>query len=258
MPFDSNKAIKFIEAVDISGTPRPIVSLDAAVDAGAVFDKAKNQAQVVGADVLSFTVGVESDVRQAISDSALLAQLVANKKSPFDQSPRAWFKAYSGVLQNLGWVVQDAGWNDYSTGGTAAEVNEQIIEVMTVLLGPAPAALSIIKTTVSALKAMKSDSSWITIFSRESQKAKIARFQIGLVEKDKNGGFLVSLLACVIEADNTITQVLFFKFKEANAKFTANSAKISINPKTITDIGPAVRDKVKVYIQGYLSSIKDL
>ena len=42
---------------------------------------------------------------------------------------------------------------------------------------------------------MNADSPWITLFSRESQKAKIARFQIGLVEKEENADVLVSLLS---------------------------------------------------------------
>jgi hypothetical protein len=258
MAFDIVHARAFVKGVDLAGTPRSILPQDAATEAGEVFDQTKNQARVVGSGVFSFAQGVDIMVREAISDSALLAQLVANKRVAFDQNPVAWFDAYSGVLQNVGWTLQDHALNDYSAAGTAAEVNEKIIEVITAILGPAPAALSIITSTVNALKAMKSDSSWISIFSRESQKAKIARFQIGLVEKDEKGDVFVSLLACLIEAKNTITQVLFFKFRESNASFKAYGSKVSINRASLTDLGPTIRGKVRAYQADYVSSIADI
>src|SRR5262249_9410203 len=157
------------------------------------------------------------------------AQLVANKKFDASQQPLEWFKAYSDVLQNVGWTVQEGGWADYTAKGTAVEVHEKILEVMTAVLGPSAAALTVITATINALKGMNPSSSWLTIFSREAQKAKIARFQIGLVEKEEGSDVFVSLLACLIEAKNTITQVLFFKFKNAEASFKADSSKVSIN-----------------------------
>lgn len=258
MAINIQQARQFVSSVDLSGTPRGILHMDAAAEASEIFDKAKTQAQVVGSGVFSFSQGVTVEVREAISNSALLAQLVANKKASAEQDPVAWFNAYSEVLQNVGWTIQDGGWADYTAEGTAVEVNEKIVEVLTVVLGAAPAALAIITASINALKAMQPDSSWITIFSRESQKAKIGRFQIGLVDKEENGDVFVSLLGCLIEAENAITQVLFFKFKQANAHFKANSAKVSINRASLTDIGPAIRTKTRAYQFDYLSSIVNL
>jgi hypothetical protein len=73
---------------------------------------------------------------------------------------------------------------------------------MTVALGAAPAALAILTSTIKALKAMAPNSSWISIFSRESQKARLARFQIGIVDRDKDGDVFVSLLACLVVSVN--------------------------------------------------------
>jgi hypothetical protein len=258
MAFDADRARAFVTSVDLTGTPRGLVSMGAEADVGEVFDKAKTQAQVVGAGVFSFAQGVTAEVRAAISNSALLAQLVANKKASAESDPIAWFDAYSDVLQTIGWVLHDGGWADYSASGTDVEVNEKIVDVLTVALGAAPAALAIITATIEALKAMSPDNPWITIFSRESQKAKIARFQIGLVDKEENGDVFVSLLGCLIVAKNTITQVLFFKLKQADASFRANNAKVSINRASLTDLGPTIQARVRAYQFDYLSSIKDL
>jgi hypothetical protein len=256
MAFNVERAKQFIKLADLP--PAAFVPMGAAAETADIFDKAKSQAQVVGSGVFSFARGVTAEVRQAISDSALLAQLVANKKTSSEQQPLEWFKAYSDVLQNVGWTLQEGSWADYTAKGTAAEVHEKVIEIMTVALAPSAAALAIITATINALKAMNPESPWITLFSRESQKAKMARFQIGLVEKEENADVFVSLLACLVEAQNTITQVLLFKFKDAKASFRASGAKVSINRPDLVDLGPAIQAKVRVYQADYLSSVLDL
>lgn len=258
MPQDTITAKEFVKSLDLSGTPRGLLAQDAATEAGEVFETAKSQAQVVGSALFSFVKGVTAETREAISDSALLAQLVANKRFSPEKAPAEWYAAYVDVLQNIGWVLQAGGWNDYTAKGTAVEVHQKIIDVLTVALGPSAAAMAIIKSAIGALQAMTPDSSWLTIFSRESQKANIARFQIGLVETGETADVFVSLLACLIEAQNSITQVLFFKFKKENATFKANSAKVSINRPALIDLGPVIRSKVRAYQADYLSSIKDI
>jgi hypothetical protein len=232
--------------------------LNAADDPGEIFNEAKRQAQIVGSGIYSFEQGVTPEVRGAISNSALLAQLVANKKVDAATDPLGWFSAYLDVLQNVGWTFQEGGWVDYTTSGTSADVQEKILEVATAALAPTVAALAIITASVNALKGMNPNSPWLTLFNRESQKAKIARFQIGLVSTDPQGDVFISLIACLITAKSTITQVLFFKFKDASATFQANSAKVSVNKQAIKELDPAIRAKTRAYQQDYLSGILDL
>jgi hypothetical protein len=258
MTFKLDNARNYVSSIDLKGTPRAIVGMSAATEASEVFDKAKTQAQVVGSGVFSFAKGVDAMVREAISDSALLAQLVANKRFNFEQKPHEWFTAYKEVLENVGWTLQDAGWTEHPASGKAVEVHEKIIEIMTAILGPVPAALAILTSTINALRAMKPDSSWITIFSRESQKANIARFQVGLVEQKEDDDVFVALLFCLIEAQDTITQVLVFKYTTSSAKFSVNNSKVSLNREAFSDLGPTIRAKIRAYQADYLSSIKDI
>lgn len=82
MALNLEQAREFVKSVDLSGTPRysEILAQDSTADSQTVYDAAKTQAQVVGSGLFSFVEGVTAEVREAISDSALLAQLVANKK----------------------------------------------------------------------------------------------------------------------------------------------------------------------------------
>ncbi len=257
---DLEAARSFVANVDLSGTPRHMEFLAQSVsdDTGAVFDQAKNQAQVVASSIFSFAVGVDTQVREAISDSALLAQLVANKRVDFQTDPEKWFDAYASVLQTVGWVLQDSAWNDYSTTGNSAEVNQHIIDVLAVALGPGATAIAIAKATIDALQAMDTESPWIKLFDRETQKANLARFQVGLVEKGPNDDVFVSLIACIVKATKNITQVLFFKFRAEQADFRANVQKVSINRPALVDLGPVIRSKVRAYQLSYLSNLDDL
>ncbi len=258
MAQDTSRAREFVQSIDLTGTPRWPLAQDAASEASEVFDTARSQAQVVGSGLFSFAQGVTAETREAISSSALLAQLVANKRSSATETPTEWYTIYQDVLQNVGWIVQERGWNDYTTDGVAMEVHQKIIEVLTAALGPSIAAMTLIKSAVDALKAMAPDSSWLTIFNRESQRAEIGRFQIGLAEIGEEADVYVSMLACLIEARSSITQVLFFKFRAEQAAFKANSAKLSIDRSSLMEIQPAIRAKIRAYQADYVSSIKDI
>ncbi len=58
-------------------------------------------------------------------------------------------------------------------------------------------------------------------------------------------GVVVSLLACLIEAENIVTQVLSCKFRDANAQFNATGAKVATNPDAVTALGPAIRARLR-------------
>jgi hypothetical protein len=242
----------------LRGTPRGIVAQGAAEEASEVFEKVKAQAQVVGSGLFAFANGVTAETREAISSSALLAQLVANKRFAVEQAPTEWYHQYQEVLQNVGWLVQDQGWADYTAEGTAGEVHEHVIEILKSALGPSVAAMTLIKSAIDVLQGVKPDTSWFTIFSRESQHAEIARFQVGLVETSEESDVFVSMLACLIQASASVTQVLVFKFRNQQASFKANSAKISIDAAALRELLPAIRTKTRAYQADYVSSIKDI
>lgn len=98
--FDIDKARIFVAR---ALPDAPVFGAVAVPDLG--FDKAKEQAVVVGSAVLSFDVGVEADFREAVSDSALLAQMIADKSHDAAADPIAWFDAYFDVLGNIGWAI---------------------------------------------------------------------------------------------------------------------------------------------------------
>jgi hypothetical protein len=221
----------------------PSLARDAAAQPSAAinFDELKNQAMVVGSEVISFVQGVTAQRREDIVLSALFAQLVANKKVADKNDVFAWYNAYFEGLSNLGGVIQDSTFQSYEQQVDGLEAHEVILQVATVMLGASPTALAVVTSTIDAMKSMDEDSPWLTIFNRESQSAKVAKFQIALAEQDANGQFMVTLLAFGLEASSSITQVLFFKIRKNRVKLQKSAGQATINEAILG----AVRDRLK-------------
>ena len=218
-------------------------------------DAMKNQALVVGSEVVSFVNGVSAERRQDIINCALLAQLAADHTVTDRENVFEWYETYFSVLTNLGWVIQDKGFASYEEKADGLEAHEAILKVAAVLLGGAPTALAIVTSTIEAMKSMEKDNPWITIFDRESRTARTARFQIALAENDAAGQFMVSLMAFGLRADSTITQVLFFKIRSTSATFKHCSGKVTINEDVLTGIREKIRIKLLGRTGEYIDSL---
>jgi hypothetical protein len=88
------------------------------------FDAAKNQAMIVGSDIVSFIKGVTPERRVDIVRSSLLAQLVAKKQVPDTSEIYRWYDAYFEVLTNIGWVIQERNFSTYSEASDNFEAHK--------------------------------------------------------------------------------------------------------------------------------------
>jgi hypothetical protein len=131
--------------------------------ANVAFDTAKNQSAVVGSQIVSFVQGVTAERREAIVNSSLLAQQVATKKVPDRDQMFPWYDQYFDVLTNIGWVVQEKNFQEFHETSENFEAHKAILAVATTLLGAAPTALALVKTTLDALQSMDQDNPWITL-----------------------------------------------------------------------------------------------
>jgi hypothetical protein len=251
-------AREFVTSVDLPDPPRRNFSLSKDVFD---YDAAKQQAVVVGADVIAFVKGVTPEQRNDIVNASLLAQLVAKKKVTNPSTLTAvkeWYDEYFDVLSRIGFVIQDKGFAEYHEASESFEAHEAILEIAAALLAGAPAALALVKTTLEALQKMSSNSPWITLFNRESQSANTARFQVSLVNEDENGRLLVALIAFGLEARTTLTQVIFFKFHTNDVTLQHHSGKVTINAQLLAGVRDQIAGKLFAYTSDYVKGLPDL
>lgn len=249
----------FVTGVDLSGLPRYKPKFLGTAQPPFSPDPTSDQSVIVGSDIISFTSGVTAERRQAITNVALLAQLVASKQAPSPADTAAWYAAYFDVLSNLGWVLQDRAFSKFESSSQQADVSDAVLDIAAALLGgPATIGYQTIKATLDGLRKMHEHSPWITLFERESHHANTARFQIGLAHPAEADDFLVTLMAFSLHAESTFSQILFFKFRKEDATLDHYSASVSLNEDVLLGTAKAVSEKVVEFSQGYIRSLPSL
>ena len=246
-------ARNFVATVELPPAPHISRAREAAEPLQLVKDK--TQALIVGSDVMSFVQGVTTERRQDLVNASLLAQLVATKEVPDPTNLQAWYDTYFQVLTNLGFAIQDRQFAEYREQSADFEAQKAIISIATTLLGAAPTALALVKTT---LEALKTDGSWLTLFTRESQSAKTAKFQVTLADPGQGDQFLVSLMAFALTAETNLTQLLIFKVRSNGATLRHVSGKVTINPEVLASVREDVSRRLEKYAKAYVEALPQL
>lgn len=211
------------------------------------FDMAKQQALVVGSDVISFTTGVEADFRQALADSSLFAQLLALRKVGPDADPMTYFNTMFATLQQLGWIVQKRDTSEFTYKGTGFEVHEAVMGVITAFLAPIAGAGAVVLEVLRGLHKMNADKPFITIFDKQSRHANIGRFQFTYVHDDPEHGLSAEIMAFALTASEKVTQVLFFRLNKGKTNLRRSLASLSIDTEALGQLRPNLAAKVKAF-----------
>jgi hypothetical protein len=249
---DVSRSRQFVRSARLPTAPPPMRAVDTA-DEALVAGKA--QAAVVGSDVVSFATHVAPQWRQDLINCSLFAQLWAKAEVADPSRIFDWYESYFGALQQLGWMVQDQGFAVYVETSQNFSAHEAILKVAEGLLMPSVGSLALVKTTLDALAAMDQSSPFITLFSRESQQASTARFQISLADQSDDGGLTVALMAFGLEARTTLTQVLFFKSLASQATLRHCSGKVSINTTLLEALRPDLSEQLKDHARGFIRKL---
>src|ERR1700682_436711 len=246
---DVQIAIAFVDELELPKPPPRTRGVLSTATRNA-FDEKNNQAMVVGSDIVSFVAGITPELREAIVNCSLLAQLAANRRVPTREDIRSWYEVYFDTLTHLGWATQERGFSEHRESGNDFEAHQAILAIAAVILGPAATALAVVQTTLNAMKSM-SDGPWMTIFNRESQTAKAARFQVTVAEPRTKGGAMISLMAFELEAKRALTQVLFFKFRSTDVTLRHASGRVTVDTSMLEAVGPAIAKKVSAFTRNY-------
>lgn len=249
--FDKQATLQFIAGLDIP--ERGLMGAADPPDLG--FDAAKKQALTVGSDVISFDEGVPAEFREAVSDSALLAQLAVEKKLGRGGDPIKYFDDYFAILAQLGWLTQIWDQAEYELTTKGATVHEAIIKVVEAFLGDIHGAAALVKLTLESLASMDEDSKQIRLFQRNSQNAEIGRFQFTMVHQDDTGGLLAEVMAFALNAEEKITKILFFDLTKAKSKLRRKQGTMSLNRTQLGAVLPAIRNKVSAHIAANVAAI---
>ncbi|HEY6641454.1 hypothetical protein [Povalibacter sp.] len=210
----------------------------------------------VGAQLAEFSPSVATELRPLIANSMLLAQLAANKANAQAGSVFDWHRKYRDVLSNIGWTVHASEEQVQEVNNRNLGVHKAIIPVLTAMLGPAAAATSLVVSVLQGLNEMDAQTPWITLFDQSSQHASGAKFQISYIDADAHGQPVISLLACSVTAEKSITQVLFFKFSNQKAELRKSTAALATTAERLKADKDVIAGRVQSFVSDYVKNIE--
>lgn len=222
------------------------------------FQEQLDQTVAVGSQIAGFGKEVPKKIRPIISNVFLLAQLVADKKTAGEITDSdLWYKTYLATLSQVGWQVSGRSNAEQVISGTALEVYKEIIPIITAALGPAVAAASTIVAVLKGLNNIDKDQPWITLFNRKSQRVSANQFQISHTRME--GGIpVIVLIAFKLDASHLVTQVLFFKFANSDAKLIHFEQKLSTDLAVLNHSELQIQNLVLDHISGNIAALGDL
>jgi len=208
---------------------------------------------VTGSNLVQFQENQNPTLRSSIALCLLAAQRVADNDQVIT-SPDEWLARHNSVLRGLNWVVEKEGTIQSEYEKLNVAVHEAIIPFITAALGPTAAVGSLIITALEQLKTMDEGSKWITLFDKESRRFNVSEFQFSVAETEGSHTRL-NMVAARFDATFGKTQVLFFKVKNAEARFNANSQSFLANSELLEAMNVELKIKLRQQTAKFIQSL---
>lgn len=209
---------------------------------------------VTGSNLIQFSDEVPPSLRSAVALSLLAAQRVA-ANDPVARSPEDWIDRHNTVLKNLNWLVERGDVTDSEFSDLSVAVHKAIIPWLTVALGPAATAASLIVGALNQLQEMDKDQSWITLFERESRRFEVTEFQFSYVANE-GADTLLTMAAARLDASFGRTQVLFIKTSSGSARFQGSSTTMRAPSELLTSMNGALKAKLAEQSADYIRALE--
>jgi hypothetical protein len=254
---DPELAWSFLQQVELPAPPRREVRRGGEVVGLRGATAGVGQALAVGSQFTEFAGGVPPGMRADIVNSFLVAQLAANEYlRAFGGGTREWYERFSLVLANSGWNVEKEPETTRDLSGSSQQMYREIIPIVSAALGGAVAAKSILMATLKGLAAMSPDHPWITLFNRESQRASANQFQIGYLEAAEGKAARGSLTSFELDAQQSVTQVLFFRFTETRATLRYSTSTITMNEGVFARVKDLVEERIREHLATFIAGVE--
>lgn len=224
-----------------------------ATEAAPPVREGEEQAFLADKSLVSFISEVKGQNRKDVLNSALLAQMAANKKFPDEKDMLQWYQSFIEVLSKIGWNIEAAELSTFEASKNVFEIDKAIIEILTSALGGG--YMPVIVKTLESIKAMSEDDHKIVAFEKNTHSLTKGCFQIALAI-EKNDTVSMQLGTFLLTSTNKIKQILFFTSKKDKTKLQYTSRRGTLNSEAYGMVRDAVLQKLGANINAYVAEIE--
>ena len=221
----------------------------AALENGAAEGEAS--AAVVAGSLVAFAPGVSAQHQRDVLQSLLLAQLAANAKAERHKDPAAWFRAYTGVLEQTAWVVES------STTATRYPPQTSTFSAASVVsYGFRSLTSEELAYVTAAVHAFRSDSGGVSqvVFECPSHSGGIGNFQVAFVAEE--GGVVgMRILQVSFNAPQHVTRLMLEDFT-GTAKFQLAFLAVAQNEEVYAKVRSSISAKVESRFEGSVALLE--
>jgi len=214
-------------------------------------DPAATPAMAVGQNLVEFADDAPPELRAAVTDALLLAQLAADKADT--TTPDQWYEKHRSVLTHLGFLGDGLTRTAQDFSSQDGDLHEAILPVITAAFAGVGVPALVIET-LRQLSSVDEEKSWVTLFERESKRFGARQFQIskvaGTPEQQR-----VNMLGFVMDIGQTTTQALFFRHAKDTVAVERLEGHFTVEAATLLEIAPALADKLRERRASYLEAL---
>ena len=251
-----NKNVEnFIETLNFSyNSPAEMGGLESVVTPTKVDLNNPPEGVVAGSNIVQMSSVDNASVRSAITLSIAAAQLFADTSKDVT-SPDIWAAKYIHALAGLGWTNMSYNYTESKFDKIDAEVHEEIIPILSAVLGPAAViAASVIITALEGLKKMDDSTPWIKLYGKESSKVSATEFQFSLADT-VDGIANLKTVGIRMDAKKKINQILFFKLKSEKANLKTVNFGSSQGVPMLLSLNEKLRPKIEDSVSDFIATL---
>jgi len=220
--------------------------------AAAVLDD-RESADIDAGSLVSFVGGVSGLHKSDVLNSTLLAQLAASKKFDRYTQTEDWYKFYTDVLANVGWVMPSFVFRKYEPSGDSLVLSDAILQILTAIT--TGDELEVLKAALSGLRDNQNNEGPLTLFDQESFPETIGTFQLFPVSMDR-GDVVMALAAMQFRSDTHVNRFLWFTWKSTSVKLFQSAQKGVLNEDIYSRIRQDIIDKLGNNAETFIKTLE--
>ncbi|XP_078371717.1 uncharacterized protein LOC144655353 [Oculina patagonica] len=207
---------------------------------GRIAGQPKDEGLVDAGSLVSFTSELQGQQKEDVLNSTLLAQLAANKKYDRFDDPENWYKYYTSVMGQIGWVMQSFTFDQYKSSQAGFKIYDVVLQLLSRLIGDYE---ELMKVVIETLNSLEKSEAGLTLFSSNSTSAKHGSFQIlpcTVVNEQVTVGFLGSYFT----ASQVARNYFFFSYSKQDISLFKSDQVFTLNEGVYAHVREEVKKKL--------------